>query len=945
MRVENHDFFYYEPEFQGNGDFTDNNVFSPQKRKEYLEHYSDYLRRYYHIPNYSVKVCPEAEAKELDSLVGVPVSLPKVSGRINLTHMDAALLKKCYFHKDWSLYTKKAYIENQELVFEGSPLSPNPNAVYWISEKGRVTEAEIAVYMDKEYYNGISDEKAGENYTHRLITLNAGTDEVVSVMFRPNGDCFAAVKKEDSYRPELNHIGRVEWNSWQTLKISLGKESYAVSFAGGESYQLPLGSFADPDRIFFSSGMLHTGKWKLKLLKLVTEKGEITDFFAPSEATEYEEEQLGEVKLPYSVGNAYNADKMLILRRAFEAEAGAKAILTVGSLDPGGRVYLDEELIAQTDSFEELKIDITEALKKQNKHMLRVEVDPRAPEILYRSHANADPYNGWFSEEITIDIINEVEITDARIITLFAEKKRAKVNFSCKTSKPCRVKLYMAPSWPAKGAELQLGIFDSDGTMSADVDLENVNLWSAETPELYDIRFEVLNDQGLAVDDTVIETGFRTIEQKNGAIYVNGKKTLIKGALNMQFLPPYSETSTTHICPRGWQIVWQYLMLKKMQANTLRLQILGYGTNDARIARLADRVGVMLVWTTRYIDSVEQLQSHGVWRARDGYVRQISLRLNHPSIIIWEGANELKCNLHDIDRIYKEYVNAVKSVDTTRLISPLSNHYYTDPSYRTEACNHYSDDGNSDVFGNPAAAVPEWTDPLIVRTAHTYAWTMGDGSSWEAFREQPWDEQRHLLESKERAYLVTEFAVMGRQDPNTKEARELYFNPFSYELSNEDILGFKLTQEDWRISQAYQALCVAHTVRRYRALDADGMLWSCLFGGANDAGYLKPIIDNYGYAKYAYHVMRENFKTVTCINDTTYVKRGKGFTVNPVLFAAPDETYTVTVAVTDEKGNPIQIKTYGNIECQEYITRLPEWKPELSFEGYYAVKTVVLRLP
>ncbi len=832
MRVENHDFFYYEPEFKGHGDFTDDSVFSPEKKKEFLEHYSDFCIKTYHLPQKSLKACPEAEAKELETLVGVPVSSPKVSKRIDFTHMDAALVRKQYAYRNWSLHTARAFVSDGAVVFDGAAIQPSPSAEYKL-DGGRIRELQFSLYFDKEYANDGMKNKYSCNNPHRLISLNDGVVELFIITVHPSGKVSLGVTKASRYHPKLNFIGDVEWNAWQSLNMTFTDDTLTVSFGGGEAKTLPLASYSEVDRLCISSGTFHRGEWRIRPEKLATDKYEITEFFAPSENEKYEREAIGEVKMPFSVGNINNADKMLVLEKTFEAEAGKKALLTVGSIDPGGRVYLDGDLIAEVDNFEEIKLDVTEALKKQKKHTLKIEVDPRGAEIPCRRHSNRDPYNGWFAEEVNLDIINEIEITDTRIITLFAQDKRAKANFSCKTSMPCKMNIYTAPSWPAKGEERLIGTAYSDGAVSADIDLENINLWSAATPELYDIRFEAVNAAGTAVDDTVVETGFCTIDRRNGGIYVNGKKTQLLGAVTMQYLPPHSETSTTHICPRDWQIVWQYLMLKRMQGNSLLLNILGYGTNDVRFARLADRLGVMLFWTTRYISSSEQDECE----QRDRYLRQISLRLNHPSII------------------------------------------------------------------------PEGFSELMQRQ----------------------------LRSDERACLI------GRQDPNTKEAKEIYFNPTSYEVENESTLGFALTPDDWRISQAYQALSVSYNVRRYRVGDGDGMTGYCLLGGGNDGGYMKPIIDMYGYAKYAYYVMQENYKKVTCINDTTDTKRGRGFTVKPVLFAEKGETYSVTVAVTDEKGNPVEIKTYGDIDVEEEITRLPEWKPEISEKGFYAVKTIVLK--
>ncbi len=942
MRVENHDFFYYDPYFKGHGDFTDNEVFSPEEKKEFLEHYSDFCRKTYHIPEYSLKACPEAEAKELETLVGVPVSLPKVSKRINFTYMDAALVKQSGPCEDWSFHTARTWVRDGAVIFGGEAIQPSPSAELKI-DLGHITEISFDLYFDREYENHGMKSKFSCNNPHRLISLNDGVTELFIFTVHSNGVMSAGVTKASRYHPRLSPIGNVEWNSWQTLKIVIDGDNFTVTFGNNEPQTYPVAAHNLPDRLMFSSGTLHRGEWRVRPTVIKGEKGEISDFFVPEDEMDITPEKLGEVKLPFSVGNIKNADKMLLLSREFEAEKFGKAVLTLNSLDPGGMVLIDGKRVAVADNFEEFKVDVTEALGNRKKHTLTVAVYPRGAENPCRRHSNRDPYNGWFCEDISLELINEIEITDTRVITLFAEDKTAKASFSCRTSKPCEVRLYMAPSWPTKGEEKLLGEYCSDGVMCAELILENIDLWSAATPELYDIRFEAVNDKGEAVDDSVVETGFRTIDQRNGGIYVNGKKTALNGALTMQYLPPHSETSTTHICPRDWQIIWQYLMLKRMQGNSMRLHILGYGTNDARFARLADRLGVMLFWTTRYIDALEQVEWEGEWKQRDGYLRQISLRFNHPSIVMWEGSNEFQPDLEEIDRAHREFVPAVKSVDTTRLLSPLSHHYYAGDRFAIEGCNYYSTDGKTDVFGNKVEAVPEWTDPLVVRAAHTYVHSLGVGQDWTMFRLQDWPEQEKLLSSRERAYLVTEFAIIGRQDPRTKEAKEIYFNPTSYEVPNESVFGFTLTPDDWRISQAYQALGTSYTVRKYRAMDTDGVMWCCLFGGGNDGGYMKPLIDMYGYAKYAYYVMQENLKKVTCVNDTTDVKRGSGFAVKPVLFGEVGETYSVTVAVTDEKGNPVSIKTYGDIDVEEEITRLPEWVPELDGKGYYAVKTIVLK--
>ncbi|MBO7217283.1 MAG: hypothetical protein J6V50_01130, partial [Clostridia bacterium] len=547
MRVENHDFFYYKPDHQGHGDFTDNDVFSPEQKKEFLEHYSDFCRKTYHIPPYSVKACPEAEAKELETLIGVPVSLPKISKRINFTHMEAALGVKNYEYVNWSFHTKRTTVSGEELVFGGEAIQPSPSAEYKI-DLGNITEISLDLYFDRVYENHGVKSKFSCNNPHRLISLNDGVKELFMFTIHSNGVVSAGVTAASRYHPRLRPIGKVEWNSWQTLKIKIDGGNFTVSFGDNEPETYPIAAHNLPDRLLFSSGTLHRGEWRVRPTLVRGEKGKITKFFQKKVDYEIGGDSLGKVKLPFSVGNIENADMALILFSEFEAENFGKAVLTVNSLDPGGKVKIDNNLVAEVDNFEEFKVDITDFLKGEKTHALMVEVEPRGAEIPCRRHSNIDPYNGWFADEISIDLINEIEITKPRVETLFAEDKAAKVKLSCNTSKPCKIKLYMAPSWPKKGEEIFIGEAESNGSMTTEIDLQDVFLWSAATPELYDIRFEAVNESGTAVDDTVVETGFRTIDQRNGGIYVNGKKTMLNGALTMQYLPPHSECSTTHIC-------------------------------------------------------------------------------------------------------------------------------------------------------------------------------------------------------------------------------------------------------------------------------------------------------------------------------------------------------------------------------------------------------------
>ena len=377
-----------------------------------------------------------------------------------------------------------------------------------------------------------------------------------------------------------------------------------------------------------------------------------------------------------------------------------------------------------------------------------------------------------------------------------------------------------------------------------------------------------------------------------------------------------------------------------MNANVARLHILGYGTNDERWAKFADRAGCMLIWTTRLIDSVESVFLNDKWDMAEAYATQLKEVRQYPSIIMWEGSNEACGLLPQVDKMYDNFVSAVKAVDKTRLLCPCSHLYYGGGLYDDSAdnCEYYQENGLADQDGNPAKSSFGWLDKSVVRSAHTYAITLGYGCEWEWLVEQPWLSQEAMLKSKDHAYIVSEYSIIGRMCPYTKEAKT-YFNPDSYELVNEYAsLDRRLNNDEYELSQAHQALCALYANKKMRILDADGMLWCCLTGGANDAAYLKPIIDFYGYPKLGYYVLRDYYKKNYCTIDCDGPFWGENSLIKPVLLAEKGD-YDVRVTVKQDETTVFE-KKYS-VKNENWITPLEPCVVPFEKEGYYTVVTEV----
>ena len=917
------------------GDFSgEEYAFSSEEKIAFLQKYSDFCQKVHGLKEQSVKAVEKEEIAETLRKIDYKV-LPKVRKREDFSDWEATLLPKNGAYKGWQFYTARTSLQEGAILFDDGIAPPMPCAKYEFENGEKLKRIRLSVFISSAYKKervALSEKNMPHVITTgRIIELRSGINEVLKIQFYAIGTVCARVGVPDPYHHKHFSLGNCRFDEWNELVIELGENSYNVELNGERTEDLLRTSACAPDTLFLSGGLHPRGVWKVKMEEFGFTDGNKTEFFEPAKQGDAVEEKLGLVQLPYAVGGYRNKDKYLILRKEFYAKNGdKKALLTFDSLDPGGKAYLNGQLIFETDGFMRESVDVSSCLKK-GKNLLTVVVEPRAPEIHYPWHRCMDTYMGWFCGNVTLEYIPKAHISGLDIITKSVCGRTAHVELRLRTENAVgrTVKIYIAQTNPERTKEelVYTGVAKSDEMIAFHV---RALSWSPQNPILYSVRAEIAGE-----DDCIVETGFRTIEQKDGAIYLNNEKILLRGAILMQFLPPYENIVTSHVCPTNEELVWQFLMLKNMNGNFLRLHMLGYGTNDARYARFCDRLGLTLCWITRFIDSVEGVQWGQGWQQGDLYVKQMLEVKEHPSIVMWEGSNEYRAWGDDIDWLYDEFVSKVKAVDDTRLLSPCSHLYYGEDL--SGEGYYYQDDGNADLYYQPANASFGWRDSSVVRSAHPYCITLGYGGSWEAFRKQPWSAQKLLFKSKEHAYLVTEMAVIGRHDDTTPEA-QVYVKNDSYELAGgERLFGRPLAQSEWRISQAYQALCAAKVIQLLRANDVDGLSWCCLSGGANDASYLKPPIDFYGYAKYAFFTMKENYAETVAFNENTDVRYGENSVLKPCIVGAKsDKTYGLKIAVYDENDCLTDEKTYEDISGEEKIT-LGEWKPNWQNDGVYRI--------
>ena len=920
---------YFDSKFQGKEYFS--GVRSPvdfEQRKEYLKTYSQYLQSSYGLTSQPKKVVEEEELKRL--VDNYALTERQNENVLRFTEMDAYSRKNHSPYVGWNFYTFGVNVVDDVICFKDGPTPPTPAVKYDFDGSERLSEIDFSFFVEK--FETLTARATVTNVKGRMFELRCGMHTAVKLQLLANGKLYYLDGSNSKTHPRLIFICKCKENEWNHIKLRLGESSCdVVTDSEEKGLVLPIYLKTNPDNLFVSSGMFPLGDWKLRIDAMRIGEQTIEQFFIPNNATE-SECFLGSVKLPYAIGTFANRDNALIFRKTFDIPLKKHAKLVVKSIDPCGLVYLNGKCILQANTFLGCNLEISQYLKEKD-NLLEIVVLPRAPEVFYQWHRHSDPYNGWFFNGVYIEGYDDNYVEDICVVTDKIETQGVYATINASLQGQGCVDIYVRKVYPNIGDEIKVDSFAYIGdTDFSKQYLLNVALWDTENPAVYEVVFK-LND-GF---EKSIETGFRIIEQKDGEIRLNGKRIFLNGALSMQFLPPYDETPINHLCPSDEQIVMQLEQVKRMSGNTLRMHFLGYGSNDERWARYADRAGIMLIWTTRLLDSLESVLMNNEWAAADAYAQQVKEVRQYPSIIMWEGSNEAKGEFEQVDKMFDEFVRTVKSLDSTRLLCPCSHLYYGGGLYDNPSDNgkYYQDDGLFDQDMQPRESSYGWVDKDVVRSAHTYEILLGYGCDWEWFSNQRWQAQQAMLQSKAHAYIVSEYAVIGRMCPNTDEAQE-YFNPRSYELGDEfSALGGALGQDEHELSQAHQALCALYTNKKMRMLDVDGMLWCCLQGGANDGSYLKPILDFYGYAKYCYYILRDYYKKNYCALQCDGPFWNAESEIKPVLLAEAGR-YKITVRVSDKNG-VVCTKEY-TAESQGWITPLAPCEFTFKETGYYEIE-------
>lgn len=226
-----------------------------------------------------------------------------------------------------------------------------------------------------------------------------------------------------------------------------------------------------------------------------------------------------------------------------------------------------------------------------------------------------------------------------------------------------------------RGMKFKVKVFDgkklvaqteilAGNNVSAELKIKKAKSWSPESPFLYDILYQVTDQNNLLIDEVKSYAGMRKIHIEGNRIYLNNKPIYLRFVLDQGFYPEGIWTAPTD----------------EALKNDVQLS-LNAGFNGARLHQKifderfhywADKLGY-LTWAESSSGGFGVNDPEGGRNFMSEWFEIVTRDRNHPSIIAWTPFNETgSAKNPQYSRLVHDICNTTKNLDPTRPINDCS---------------------------------------------------------------------------------------------------------------------------------------------------------------------------------------------------------------------------------------------------------------------------------
>ena len=359
--------------------------------------------------------------------------------------------------------------------------------------------------------------------------------------------------------------------------------------------------------------------------------------------------------------------------KIFHTEGGVLRF-SFGAVMSDARVYLDGELIGSHYGgycrFTLIKRDV-----KPGKHRLTVRVDNSFDDISIPQPLVDWYHYGGITRDIEVERLSGIAVLYSNIdYTL--DQNNADVSFTVElyNAEDQRVTDELTISLDGKTISESKVTLDGGEMKTIKVTggrVAKIERWSAEHTRLYTLCTETSSD------DLYDRVGFRHIEIRDRAVYLNGKKIRFRGINRHEEHPEFGMAFPEVLMHRDIEII------KNMGVNSIRGS---HYPNNPKFVDLLDEHGIFFwseipMWGGGF-PREKLADPRVIERGLLMHKEMIHEYYNHPSIIIWGMHNEIDTRSEEALNISKIYYEYLKKNGGNRLVTYATNKMNTDICFK-----------------------------------------------------------------------------------------------------------------------------------------------------------------------------------------------------------------------------------------------------------------------